>query len=718
VAHIDNLIDSIKDPQLRAALRAEYDKVTKNRRLGLVFDRHLPESVVLPGFAIREGEKVQFLADGMDDPAELDGSGVWTVTKVGSDVTLLRDGNGDGREAPTGRLVATREFGDPIYPGLISTGRVIRGGGTDGDDGGKPFHTVINAENYHALEALLFAHEAKIDAIYIDPPYNSGARDWKYNNDYVDKNDGYRHSKWLSFMERRLLLAKKLLNPENSVLIVAIDENEVNRLGLLLQQVFPASKVQMVTVLINPAGASIIDQFSRVDEHLFFVHIGAARPLRTRTDTTPGASTFVSEDGVAKAFTWEPFQRSGGNSRRQDTKAKFFPVYIHEETQTIVGCGNHLPEGIDRSQAPASLAGCVAQWPIKSDGSEACWQLSAPTFRQYLEEGRIKIGRRNARTGRYGLSFLTKGHMKAIADGDLVVDGRDEKGSLIVKTANGKVRPQVGKTMWTNGAHSATEHGSTLLRAFLPRRKFPFPKSLYAVEDALRYYIGDKPDALVLDFFAGSGTTAHAVMRLNRQDGGRRRSISVTNNEVSAEEAEVLRRRGLTPGDPGWEALGIYEYITKPRISAAISGRTPQGDPIEGEYRFVDEFPRADGLDENAEFFTLTYEDPALVTLGRRFEAIAPLLWLRAGAVGERIDRVAEGGWAIPSDAFYGVLFDTSAWGAFVAEAARRDDLMHAFIVTDSLVEYQQVVARLDPALKTTRLYADYLRSFEINTRA
>ena len=99
-------------------------------------------------------------------------------------------------------------------------------------------------------------------------------------------------------------------------------------------------------------------------------------------------------------------------------------------------------------------------------------------------------------------------------------------------------------------------------------------------------------------------------------------------------------------------------------------------------------------------------------------EAIAPLLWLRVGAVGERIDHVAEGGWAIPSDAVYGVLFDTSAWGAFVAAAALRDDLVHAFVVTDSIVEYQQVVARLDPSLKTTRLYADYLRSFEINTGA
>ncbi|HZL07047.1 MAG TPA: site-specific DNA-methyltransferase, partial [Coriobacteriia bacterium] len=199
---------------------------------------------------------------------------------------------------------------------------------------------------------------------------------------------------------------------------------------------------------------------------------------------------------------------------------------------------------------------------------------------------------------------------------------------------------------------------------------------------------------------------------------GRRRSICVTNNEVGVGEQAALRARGIHPGDDAWEALGICAYITKPRVEAAITGRTSTGQQIKGDYRFVDEFPMAEGFEENAEFFTLTYEDPNMVSLGRRFEAIAPLLWLRAGAVGERIDQVAEEGWAIPSGAVYGVLFETTAWGPFVAAAASHDALVHAFIVTDSLVEYQQIVARLDPTVKTTRLYADYLRNFEVNTRA
>ena len=100
--------------------------------------------------------------------------------------------------------------------------------------GDKPAHIVINAENHHALEALQFTHAGRVDCIYIDPPYNSGARDWKYDNDYVDAEDAYRHSKWLAFMERRLKLAKQLLNPDDSVLIVTIDEKEYLRLGLLV----------------------------------------------------------------------------------------------------------------------------------------------------------------------------------------------------------------------------------------------------------------------------------------------------------------------------------------------------------------------------------------------------------------------------------------------------------------------------------------------------
>ena len=257
----------------------------------------------------------------------------------------------------------------------------------------------------------------------------------------------------------------------------------------------------------------------------------------------------------------------------------------------------------------------------------------------------------------------------------------------------------------------ATEHGSTLLRRFLPRRKFPFPKSLYAVEDALRYYIEDLPDAIVVDFFAGSGTTGHAVMKLNRLDRGTRQSILITNNEVSDEEAGKLRSIDLRPQDGDWEARGICEFITKPRIASAITGRTPKGRPIEGDYRFSDEFPMADGFEENAEFFDLTYEDPETVRLDMAFTAIAPLLWMRAGSQGRRIDE--------PTDDYdvadtYGVLFAIDAAGPFLKEVAERDELRCAFIVTDDERQFQMIATELPEHVEAVRLYESYLRTFEI----
>jgi len=216
----------------------------------------------------------------------------------------------------------------------------------------------------------------------------------------------------------------------------------------------------------------------------------------------------------------------------------------------------------------------------------------------------------------------------------------------------------------------------------------------------------------VLDFFAGSGTTTHAVARLNRQDGGRRQSIMVTNNEVSADEARALRSRGHRPGDTDWEALGIFEHVTRPRVTAAITGRTPDGEPLTGDYKFTDEFPMAEGFEENAAFLELRYLDADDIDLGLAFDDLAPLLWLRAGAEGPIAQQTDEDGEFVPFvwTKRYGILFDEDRWRDFVR--ARPDDAQTVFIVTYSPTTFVGLAAELPSGMDIVRLPDTYLSLF------
>jgi adenine-specific DNA-methyltransferase len=334
---------------------------------------------------------------------------------------------------------------------------------------------------------------------------------------------------------------------------------------------------------------------------------------------------------------------------------------------------------------------------------------------EHVEQGRVRLG--GSRQKGYVVYYIKAGEYKKILAGEYPVLGRNPDGSLELGETVEVGNLAIPGTQWRIPSHDGTQYGSRLLKHFLPDRDFPFPKSLYSVEDALRFFVGDNREATVLDFFAGSGTTAHAVMRLNAQDEGQRRCILITNNEVSAEEAAALRKQGYQPGDEEWEKLGICEHITNPRIQAAITGRTPAGKPIPGEYKFVNEFPIAEGFAESAEFFNLTYEDPDMVSLGRKFESIAALLWLKAGGIGSTIQKPVET-WVLPEDAVYGILFDTDKWREFVdAIVSRGEAIRHAFIVTDSDAAFQQILTEMPTGIVCTQLYGDYLQNFEINTK-
>jgi adenine-specific DNA-methyltransferase len=684
-----------KDQQLGVDLEREFRALSTRVPFGLNFERHRPEAVELPHRPVRKGDKVRVLPE--RGSTKKGDHRLWKVAKLGKDanrkVAELELADATTPQTQTvalDDLIVVAEFKDTIFPGLVSTGSVSRG-----DD--KPTHIVINGENYHVLKALTYTHRGKVDAIYIDPPYNTGAKDWKYNNDFVEGDDLYRHSKWLAMMERRLLIAQELLNPADSVLIVTIDEKEYLRLGLLLEQVFPSARIQMVSITISPRGTSRSNEFSRVDEYAFVVYLGAIQL----------AVTPESGSGESTPARWQYLRRDERTSTRASGRPnQFFPIYMDRATGRIASVGDPLPVGTPRDSVNPP-DGTAAVFPVREDGTEMVWGLTAPALRRVLADGFVRVAAGTNPHQQWNITYL-RGVYKNLETGKFVVEGIREDGTKIVVAPGGKVsRPT---TVWREKAHDAGAYGTSLLGALLPGRHFPFPKSLYAVEDAIRFFVKDKPRAVVLDFFSGSGTTAHAVMRLNKQDGGKRQSISVTNNEVDPGEEAALRKQRLRPGDDEWERLGICEYITKPRVRAAITGKTPDGKPIDGDYKFIDEFPMANGFAEHAEFFTLTYETPVAVNHNLAFARIAPLLWLRAGSQGRRIDKLPVAGWEVVET--YGLLFQLDRATPFLKTLSKTVSVRVVFIVTDDQRRFQALAQRLPHGVEAVRLYESYLTNF------
>lgn len=692
-----------KDPQMGADLDREFKALSSRLPFGLNFERHRPEAVELPQRPIRKGDKVRVLPErGSTKKGDLR---LWQVTAIHNkgggkvaDLELLGAAEAQAKTATLDDLVVVAEFRDTLYPGLVSTGKVQRG-----DD--KPFHTVINGENYHVLKALTYTHRGKVDTIYIDPPYNTGAKDWKYNNDYVEGDDLYRHSKWLAMMERRLLVAKELLNPADSVLIVTIDEKEYLRLGLLLEQVFPEAEIEMVTSVISAKGVARFGQFSRVEEFLYFVRIGSSTVQLGEQNMLDDSRSATAQ--IGRPIEWLGLRRREPTAKRGARPNQFYPIFVDARSGYIHSIGDPIADDVDRSLVKVP-EGTFAVWPLRPNGGEGLWGITPETAKRYLRDGFIRSRNHRPENGQAAIHYLPSGTVDAIKDGRIDVTGRDADGA--VQAVYRERKGVIPKRVWNMESHNAESGGSLILSKLLPERRFPFPKSLYAVEDSLRFFVGDKLNAVVLDFFSGSGTTAHAVMRLNRQDGGRRQCISVTNNEVAADEQRALLEEGLRPGDPDWEKWGICDHITKPRVQAAITGKTPDGEAIKGDYKFTDEFPMAEGFEENAEFFTLTYETPVSVNHNRAFARIAPLLWLRAGSRGRRIDKLPEAGWEV-ADA-YGLLTEVDRAAPFVKALGKAKDLRVAYIVTDDDRRFQAIARRLPEDVEPVRLYESYLTNF------
>lgn len=697
MAQLEDLLSEIDDPQLRASIEREVRQLKQRTRFGLVFEKHLPESVLLAAESgLRVGDEVRLRTEPQDRRRLL-------VTGREGDRATLSDRDGEEQVALIADLLVFKPFDEAVYPTLAPLGRLERGGD-------RAPHLAIEGENYHALQILRFTHPRSFDCIYIDPPYNTGARDWKYNNDFVDDQDDYRSSKWLSFMDKRLKLAKELLKPDG-VLIITIDENELHHLGVLLERndLFSNAIRQLVSIVINPSGAAG-EGLSRVEEYAIFCFLGAARPVAVGDDMLIDSTS--NAETASHGVRWERLMR-GGNAWYRDSRPNLcYPVLLSEDRTRIIRAGGPL-EG-EEADRPEHIDGHPVAWPLRRDGKLGIWRVQASRLNWLVEHGYAYISTQQA--GRAPtLRYLLEGTVSAIEAGAVEVTGRGERGQVLVRPAE---TTKTAKTIWSRGRHIAGGAGGTqLLNALLGERNiFSFPKSIYAVRDCLDVAIGDRRDALILDFFAGSATTLHAACLMNTADGGTRRCVVVTNNEVNEERARQLNGEGLFVGDADFERHGIYQAAARPRIEAAITGRRPDGEPAAGSY--LDGAPIASGFEENVEFARIEHLHADQIELGTGLAALGPLLWLKAGGRGAMPGALpAAEPFAVYGDAGYAVLIDDSAFTGLLEAIVRTDGVEHVFIITD----YDDAFAAMTSALSgrtTMMLPRDYLRWYGRNTGA
>ena len=726
MAAINDLIAQITDEGLRKRFEQEVNKLSKQKKFGLVFESHLPEVTPLYDMPIKAGCKV-ILRDRRED------KNIYIVLTVdnGMAVCGLKSAE-ETKSISVNDLVRVAEFGESIYPYLKPIDCVCNSSEDDF------WHALIEADNYHALQLLEYLYASRVDCIYIDPPYNNRDKSWKYNNDYVDSSDSYAHSKWLSFMEKRLRIAKKLLNPKKSVLILTIDEKEYLHIGCLLEEIFPDAQI---TSVISAKGVVRNDQFSRVEEYIFVVEYGEVSFSKLPFN--------MLDDDIKKEadreIEWLGFRRRAPQAKRNSRPNQFYPVYVNNETGIIEAIGDVVKQGVDRNTISVP-EGCTALWPLSKDGDERLWSLIPEQARTNLEKGylRVKNWNKKERTGT--VYYLPSGTIDDIESGKARTIGKNNDGSIIAKyEAEGTTPP---KRVWNMKSHNAETYGTNVLNSILGKR-FDYPKSIYAVHDTLSFFVGNNPNALIIDFFAGSGTTLHAVNLLNAEDNGNRRCVLVTNNEMSVEEEKQLIDAGRLPGDEEWESLGIANYVTWPRIVGCIKGRDIDGNVLQGNYGVDKEtyelqklkvvegdktktinayikkneplYPKlaelkvGDGFPSNAIFLKLGFLDKTSVALGMQFKELLPVLWMKAGAKGRcpEIKEDCPKMLILPENRF-AVLVDENAFLEFNDEIKKHPSIQTVYIVTDYEVNYRSMVRSMN-VKKTYQLYRDYLDNFRIN---
>lgn len=396
-------------------------------------------------------------------------------------------------------------------------------------DSSKPINYLIEGDNYHSLSVLNYTHKGRVDVIYIDPPYNTGSQSWRYNNKYIDKEDSYRHSKWLSFMDKRLRLARDLLTSDG-VIVVTIDDYEVANLNLLMDKIFgEENKLGVVTIMHNPGGRSDDKHLATAHEYALFYALDKQNCKTWMVE--------LSEEELAEKYTlkddfslYELTQliRTGSNATPDKRPHLYYPIFWNKKTNEIQV---EKQEGKD----------WIEILPIRTNEMKRVWRWGKKTL---MERATTEIVAKETKEG-----------------AKLFIKARIAKG----------VRP---KTVWMDPKYSAATHGTMLLQKMLGERDvFNYPKSIYAVRDTLQICCGGKKDAVILDFFAGSGTTGHAVALLNEKDGGNRQFILCTNNENGiAREVCYSRIKAVTQKNkqlPDITGINLnLKYLTTDFVSA------------------------------------------------------------------------------------------------------------------------------------------------------
>lgn len=701
MAAIHDLLKQITDPKLRERIAREWEDATRHKKFGLVYEQHLPEVVPIYSARPRRGDLVAKRGGALTE--------TWRVRRIEGGAAQLvkprlageKQSAGERITLPVADLIVVKQFGDPIFPTLVPMDAVQNGPSYS------PWHTLIEADNYHALQLLEYLYAGKVDCIYIDPPYNSGARDWKYNNDYVDGTDGWRHSKWLSFIEKRLRLAKKLLHPERGVIVCTIDENEVHHLGILLEEVFPNFYRQNVTIVITSRGVAK-QGLARVEEYALMAFAPNARATDTKDNYLTQTETKRTKN------PWASLLRRGSAGLPSDRAGMVYPILIDPIDRRIIGVGESLEEKISRGELSKSdidehdpERNPSVAWPIRSNGKLGRWQVAPKRLKELLGSGFVKAGRYDEIKRSWSINYLKKGPISEIAQGKLKIIGREcANGPVTVVYSDEEDTVTRAKTVWLRTLHDAGTYGTTLLQDILGSRLFEFPKSIYAVKDTISALVGANKSALIVDFFAGSGTTLNAVNLLNALDEGQRRCILVTNNELNGDFADRVLASGVRPGSDEWESNGVCQSVTWPRTKFTVNGQRSNGSKLSGEYftgNLIDSEKRR-SFRHAAFVAPQDFRIPRFLSESESRKA-ARVIEKRKLAIVAMIDTLPQNSvtpgcrFIMSEDHKASVLFDPEATAEWLDALEEQDHITDFYIVAENDKQFKAIKAQVDDLL-------------------